>query len=178
MPLRQAPRRRAITYFPSGDTDRPGLHLFVLEADGAVHRRMPATTATLISATNLDFSDEFVEHLPQESRVPAHDGGGCGDVAVGVEVLPVEDEAGIEGELLEEGTLSLLRGTPVTGSAYGSSGIYGRRYLETVLRYSSAALISPSTYADTSRSCSGLKAPGSSTCTDFAADRAASRRAR
>jgi len=40
---------------------------------------------------------------------------------------------------------SLLRRTPVTGSAYGSSGTYGRRYRATVLRYSSAALISPST---------------------------------
>jgi hypothetical protein len=35
-----------------------------------------------------------------------HDGGGCCDVAVGVEVLPVEDEARIIGELLEEGALS------------------------------------------------------------------------
>ena len=58
------------------------------------------STATLIAATNLEFSDEFVEHLSQEIRVPAHDGGGCGDIAVGVEVLPVEDETGIEGELL------------------------------------------------------------------------------
>ncbi len=32
----------------------------------------------------------------------------------------------------------------------------------TVLRYSSAALMSPSTYAETSRSRSELKAPGSS----------------
>jgi hypothetical protein len=73
---------------------------------------------------------------------------------------------------------SLLRSTPVTGSTYGSSGIYGCRYRETVLRYSSAALISPSTYADTSRSCAGLNAPGTSTCTDCAAERAPSKRAR
>ena len=46
---------------------------------------------------------------------------------------------------------SLLRSIPVTGSVYGSAGAYGRRYRETVLRYSSAAVISPSTYADTSR---------------------------
>jgi hypothetical protein len=147
-------------------------------------------------------------------------------VAVGVQVLPVEEEAGIACELPEEGALSpavalaervdgidlvvtggtgdslrktsaawvisrsavssppgarspgLSRGTPVTGPAYGSSGTYGRRYRETVLRYGSAALTSPSTYAGTSRSCSGLNAPGSSTCTDRAAGRAPSRRAR
>ncbi len=32
---------------------------------------------------------------------------------------------------------SLLRRTPVTGSAYGSSAAYGRRYRATVLRYNS-----------------------------------------
>jgi hypothetical protein len=42
-------------------------------------------------------------------------------------------------------SLSLLSRTPVTGSAYGSSATYGCRYRATVLRYSSAALISPST---------------------------------
>jgi hypothetical protein len=51
------------------------------------------------------FLDEFVDHLPHRRRVAVHDGGGCCDVAVGVEVLPVEDEAGVAGELLEEGTL-------------------------------------------------------------------------
>lgn len=49
--------------------------------------------------------DEFVEHLTHRRRVAVHDGGGCCDVAVGVEVLPVEDEASVAGELLEEGTL-------------------------------------------------------------------------
>jgi hypothetical protein len=39
---------------------------------------------------------------------------------------------------------SLLNRTPVTGSVYGSSATYGCRYRATVLRYSSAALISPS----------------------------------
>ena len=34
-----------------------------------------------------------------------HDGGGRGDIPVGVEVLPVQDEAGVAGELLEEGAL-------------------------------------------------------------------------
>src|ERR1700722_9374297 len=53
----------------------------------------------------LGFLDEFVEHLSHQGRVPAHDRGGCCDVAVGVEVLPVEDEAGLAGELFEEGVL-------------------------------------------------------------------------
>ena len=47
--------------------------------------------------------DEFAGHLPHRRRVAVHDGGGCCDVAVGVEALPVEDVAGIAGELLEEG---------------------------------------------------------------------------
>jgi hypothetical protein len=37
-----------------------------------------------------------------------HDGGGCCDVAVGLQVLPVEDEAGVAGELLEEGALGTV----------------------------------------------------------------------
>jgi hypothetical protein len=270
------------------------------QARGAVARSGNFSFASwILGRLVLRFADEFVEHLPHEGMVPAHDGGGCGDVAVGIEALPVEGEAGIAGQLLEEGALGPavaltervdgihlaeivgqpfgehvprkpaqdlfavqraedlrrrglnllgqtepvplregdgpelpgpvvdvaedpamdrahvpqvvggldqcfleedqrgvgdlplrvlqfpgcpqpepMRSTPVTGSAYGSSGIYGRRYRETVLRYSSAALISPSTYAETSRSCSGLTAPGSSTCTDCAAERALSRRAR
>jgi hypothetical protein len=55
--------------------------------------------------TALRFSDEFVEHLSHQTRVPAHDCGGCRDVAAGVEVLPVEDKAGMAGELLEKGAL-------------------------------------------------------------------------
>jgi hypothetical protein len=53
----------------------------------------------------LRFSDELVEHLSHKGRVSAHDGGGCRDVAVSVEVLPVKDEAGITGKLLEERAL-------------------------------------------------------------------------
>lgn len=65
------------------------------------------SNAGVVSAALLasGFSDEFVEHLPHRRRIAVHDGGGGRDVAVGVEVLPVEDEAGVAGELLEEGTL-------------------------------------------------------------------------
>jgi hypothetical protein len=35
-----------------------------------------------------------------------HDGGGRSHIAVGIQALPVKEEAGIAGELLEEGTLS------------------------------------------------------------------------
>src|ERR1700755_1949133 len=71
---------------------------------GPVHTRRAARprSAALLGS---GFLDEFVEHLPHRHRVAVHDGGGCCDVAVGVEVLPVEDEAGVAGELLEEGTL-------------------------------------------------------------------------
>jgi hypothetical protein len=34
-----------------------------------------------------------------------HDGGGCRDIAVGVEMLPVEDKTGVASQLLEEGAL-------------------------------------------------------------------------
>ena len=34
-----------------------------------------------------------------------HDGGGCRDIAVSVQVLPVEAEASVAGELLEESSL-------------------------------------------------------------------------
>src|ERR1700733_7212886 len=52
---------------------------------------IPPGNSVLVSR----FPDEFVEHLSHQSRISAHDGGGCRDVAVGVEVLPVEDEAGV-----------------------------------------------------------------------------------
>jgi hypothetical protein len=111
-------------------------------------------------------SHERVEHPPHRFRVAVHDRRRCLDVPVGVEVLPVKREPRVAGELLEEGPLgppvalteranrvdlaqvegqTLLRRTPVTGSVYGSSGTYGCRYRATVLRYSSAALTSPST---------------------------------
>jgi hypothetical protein len=53
----------------------------------------------------LRFSDQFLEHLPHRTRIAAHDGCGSGDVAVGVQVLPVENVAGVAGELLEESAL-------------------------------------------------------------------------
>jgi hypothetical protein len=47
-----------------------------------------------------------------------HDGGGCGDVRVSVEALPVQDEAGVAGELLEERTLG-----PAVALAEGVDGV-------------------------------------------------------
>jgi hypothetical protein len=58
-----------------------------------------------VASKALTFSDEFVEHLCHQGRVPAHDGGGCCDVADSIKVLPVEDKAGITGKLLEERAL-------------------------------------------------------------------------
>jgi hypothetical protein len=55
--------------------------------------------------TTSRLSDEFVEHLSHGGRVTAHDGGRCRDVAVGVKVLPVENEARIAGELVKERAL-------------------------------------------------------------------------
>src|ERR1700677_1079628 len=67
-------------------------------------RQSRRATQSKVTAA-LAFSDEFAEHLSHQGRVPAHDGGGCCDVAVGVEVLPAEGEAGITGKLLEERAL-------------------------------------------------------------------------
>jgi hypothetical protein len=49
-----------------------------------------------------DFTDEFVKHSVHESWIAAHDGVRRGDISVGVEVLPVENEAGFACELLKE----------------------------------------------------------------------------
>jgi hypothetical protein len=54
----------------------------------------PSSASVVLAALlGSGFLDEFVEHLPHRRRVAVHDGGGCCDVAVGVEVLPVEDES-------------------------------------------------------------------------------------
>jgi hypothetical protein len=72
----------------------------------------------------VDGPHEFVQHLPHEGRVTAHDGGGCRDVTVSVEVPPVEDETGRGLDQFRcRASPSLFRSTAVFGPAYASSGI-------------------------------------------------------